>query len=306
MDLLKAQKLCRELMDLHGLTLATGWIFKWDNSKRRAGCCSYKRQSRFLGGGYPDGGTIQLSRIITPIHSDEKVRDTILHEIAHGLTKGHHHDYVWQRKAIEIGSNGKRCFDVCEELKEVQKEMSKYTGICPLCKHEWHQNRLPKRDQWCKCAGRKFKQEEKIQYRFSNSQYKKIELPKSIPTPRVPVAASRGYTQYATAAQIGLSVGTLFPRNLLTQTPDSYKSMLDKFEKEFLPLINNDTALFSKIVSKALASNSWRTMNREVRRLCNQYMSDTDKMSNKQFQDMFFYEGVMIGRTTWGKNAPWI
>ena len=82
--------------------------------------------------------------------------------------------------------------------------------------------------------------------------------------------------------------------------------MLDKFEREFLPLIDNDKALFNKIISKAIASNSWRTMNREVRRACNQYMGDTDKMTNKAFQEMFFYESVMIGRTGIGSKAGWI
>ncbi len=310
MELLKAQKLCRELMDLHGLTLKNKWTFKWSNSKNTAGRCTYKVNRSFfnLGGSiYPEGGVITLSKFITPIHSDEKVRDTILHEIAHGLTKGHHHDYVWQRKAIEIGSDGKRCFAICDDLHKAKKETSKYTGTCPLCKHEWHQSRLPKRDQWCKCAGRRFKQEEKIQY-IMNGAPAKAHAAIPVVTPRVPVAASRGFQQYASAAQNPtFATHTSFPNIMLNQAPDSYKSMLDKFEKEFMPHINDDRALFEKIVMKAkTTSNSWRTMNREVRKACNQYMGDTDRMTNKEFQETWFYEGVMVGRTTWGKSAPWI
>ncbi len=255
MELLKAQKLCRELMDLHGLTLKNKWTFKWSNSKKTAGTCSYKGISRLFGGAYPEGGVITLSKLITPIHSDEKVRDTILHEIAHGLTKGHNHDYVWQRKALEIGSDGKRCFASCPELKEMHKETSKYTGTCPLCQHKFYKSRLPKGDRWhTNCARKPYTQENKVQYALSDNRYKAIEIPKTAPTQRVPIAASRSFQRYVTAANTSTNA----------------------------------------------------TMNREVRRLCNQYMGDTDRMTNKEFQDTWFYEGVMIGRTTWGKNAPWI
>lgn len=314
--LLQAQALCLEMMNKHGLTAAAGWKFKWINSKNVAGKCStnggrkvigrtYGGKRIFMPTGITNGGTIMLSKFVTQHHDDAKVLDTILHEIAHGLTPGHGHDYVWKSKARSIGCNGERCYDVndSETLVEAKRAVSNIIGTCPLCKKEWHKARMPKRDLWCKCTQRRFKQEEKIVYVANSAKQTTVTKSTPIPTPRIPIAASRGFNQYATAAQSG----TCFPNNLLNQAPDSYKSMLDKFEREFMPLINNDVVVFKKIINKAQStSTSWRTMNREVRKACNQYMGDTDKMSNKAFQEMFFYESIMIGRTTWGKNAPWI
>lgn len=278
MDLQKAQDLCLQLMDKHGLTKEKGWSFKWINSKRAAGRCLSKRKM-----GIWIGGEIMLSTFVTQYHSEEKVLDTILHEIAHGLTPGHHHDYVWRMKAIEIGCNGQRCYDVSDsnELEEAHKATAKIIGTCPLCDRKWYQSRMPKRNQWCKCAGRRFRQEEKIVYVENTT----IKTTVSKPTPKV--KASGNVTPGA-------------------QRPDAYKGMLEKFEREFLPLINNNKSLFIQITHQAMQNNSWRTQNREVRKACNKYMFENGLMTNQRFQEMFFYEGPMNGRTTHGTKAPWI
>ena len=311
MELLKAQTLCLQLMDKHGLTKEAGWKFEWINSQRAAGKCrthggrkvigrTYGGKRVFAPTGTTNGGVIMLSKFITQHHDEAKVLDTILHEIAHGLTPGHGHDYVWRSKALSIGCNGERCFDVndSETLKEAKKAASKYTGKCPLCPNEWHTNRLPKRDQWCKCTKRRFKQEEKIVYTLNGTKSASIAKP----TPKVPIEVSRSFNQFIAQK----TTSEYYSRIILDKDFDSYHSMLCKFRKEFLPLIGNDVTLFMNITRTAETSNSWRTMNREVRKTCNQYMIDNNKMSNKQFQEMFFYESVMIGRITWGKNAPWI
>ncbi len=303
MDLKKAKELCLELMDKHGLTKEKNWRFGWINSQSTAGCCSYKinrgeYSPLFLHlPKYPEGGKIQLSKFITSIHTEEKVRDTILHEIAHGLTKGHDHDYVWQRKAIEIGCNGQRYYHECEELAEAKKAVAKYIGVCPLCKNEWTANRVPKRDQWCKCAGRRFKQDERIKWVVNSNRAVTKPEPKIESTPNVPI---HGSNQFAKKAN------TSFPETLLNQVPDSYKRMLDKFETEFLamPICSRD--IFEDIIRIAkTTSGSWRTMNREVRKACNIYVVKNCIMTNAEFQEKWFYEGVMVGRTTYGKNAPW-
>ena len=83
-----------DLMLKHGLKK---WRFQFDSSTRRAGCCNYSNKM------------ISLSFNLAQNGSDEDIRDTILHEIAHALVgKKHNHDTVWKEKAIEIGCSGKR------------------------------------------------------------------------------------------------------------------------------------------------------------------------------------------------------
>jgi len=82
------------LMNEHGLEK---WCFKFDHSTRRAGCCNYRDK------------LVSISFDLALNASDEAVRDTILHEIAHVLAgKKHNHDEVWNAKAREIGCSGER------------------------------------------------------------------------------------------------------------------------------------------------------------------------------------------------------
>ncbi len=83
------------LMHEHGLKK---WRFKFDHSTRRAGCCNYCDK------------TISISFNLACNASDEDIRDTILHEIAHALVgRKHNHDEAWKAKAKEIGCTGERC-----------------------------------------------------------------------------------------------------------------------------------------------------------------------------------------------------
>ncbi len=54
---------------------------------------------------------VELSTKLVEINDEDRVRLTILHEVAHALTEGHGHDSVWQAKLLEIGGDGKRCYD---------------------------------------------------------------------------------------------------------------------------------------------------------------------------------------------------
>jgi predicted SprT family Zn-dependent metalloprotease len=83
-----------DLMHKHGLKK---WRFQFDHSTRRAGCCNYRDRM------------ISISFELARNASDEEVRDTILHEIAHALAgKKHNHDATWKAKAQEIGCSGER------------------------------------------------------------------------------------------------------------------------------------------------------------------------------------------------------
>ncbi len=82
------------LMTDHGLKK---WRFQFDHSTRRAGCCNYRKK------------LISISFDLARNASDDDIRDTILHEIAHALVgRKYNHDAVWKARAKEIGCSGER------------------------------------------------------------------------------------------------------------------------------------------------------------------------------------------------------
>jgi predicted SprT family Zn-dependent metalloprotease len=120
---LETMKLANELMQLHKLE---DWKFVFDRSKLRFGQCRYQRKE------------IGISRPLSIANSYEDVKDVILHEIAHALTRGHHHDPIWKAKAVEIGANPNRFYDSTKV-----KAMPKYTLVCPTCGRTFNVNRKP-------------------------------------------------------------------------------------------------------------------------------------------------------------------
>lgn len=113
-------------MTEHGL-IQQGWTFKFDSAKRRFGVCKYRPK------------VIGLSSHLTELNDIERVRNTILHEIAHALVGASHgHDNVWRRKAIEIGCDGERCCDV----RAVVTPESRYIAICPTCNHTHKRHKM--------------------------------------------------------------------------------------------------------------------------------------------------------------------
>ena len=88
------QSLARSLLREHGLKR---WVFGFDHSTRRAGCCNYQAKR------------ISIALDLAANGSENDIRDTLLHEIAHALVgRRHHHDAVWNTKALEIGASGER------------------------------------------------------------------------------------------------------------------------------------------------------------------------------------------------------
>lgn len=91
-------RLARELMVKHQLSQ---WSFQFDNGTKRGGCCNYATQ------------LVSLSHEFAKRVSDDEIRDTLLHEIAHALVgKEHGHDEVWRAKALQIGCSARRCHDL--------------------------------------------------------------------------------------------------------------------------------------------------------------------------------------------------
>lgn len=126
-----AEILAGELLFLHGLE-KQGWIFTFDRAKKRFGRCNYTTK------------TISLSKYLTEINSEEKVTETIIHEIAHALA-GHSagHGKKWKETMTHLGQTPNRCYG-----NDVISPKLKYTGKCKnykICKTEIQRNTLPKR-----------------------------------------------------------------------------------------------------------------------------------------------------------------
>lgn len=140
MKLNEARDLANDLMIKHGIA-EQGWRFEFDNAKRRFGCCKYRSK------------TITLSVYLTELNDVRKVKDTILHEIAHALCPKQKHNEVWRRKALEIGCNGERCYN----SDEVVGVRGNYIAVCVGCQKEHSRFRMPKRISSCGyCSGGRY------------------------------------------------------------------------------------------------------------------------------------------------------
>ena len=135
MELSDARALALELMKKHGIER---WYFQFDNAKRRFGCCNYTVQ------------LISLSKQLVLLNTKEKVKDVILHEIAHALVgRGKGHNWVWREMALEIGCDGKRCYS-SEDTVIVK---GKVEATCPKCGYTYRRHRMPKTQRSCgKCS----------------------------------------------------------------------------------------------------------------------------------------------------------
>lgn len=124
-----AQHLALDLMIDHGL-VDLGWRFKFNNRKRAFGLCNYTYKS------------IELSLPLVTINDEDKVRTTILHEIAHAIA-GHQagHSYRWAAEARKLGIKPVRCFSEID----TNVPQGKYTLTCSNCGYKHPMHRRPTR-----------------------------------------------------------------------------------------------------------------------------------------------------------------
>jgi predicted SprT family Zn-dependent metalloprotease len=128
-------KIAYELMREHKLSV--DWEFRFNNTTSNIAQCNY------------DKAIIQFSNSYVSLLSQKEIINIILHEIAHALVgAGHNHDAVWQKKALEIGCDGKRLYN-----GEIVYP-SKYIAKCKYCDNVYYRMRLPKNNRTyscCKC-----------------------------------------------------------------------------------------------------------------------------------------------------------
>ena len=91
-------KIASKLIEDHGLTRGIyskwHWTFDWDSNTKRTGVCNHTER------------WIMATKKYVEKRGLDAFKNTILHEIAHALVgKGHKHDDIWKKKAIEIGCN---------------------------------------------------------------------------------------------------------------------------------------------------------------------------------------------------------
>lgn len=77
------------------------------------------------------------------------VIDTIIHEVAHALTKGHGHDNIWKQKCIELGCKPNRTKSID---KDIESKLSKFVGICPTCQNKIYSNSDKSKIVHVKCS----------------------------------------------------------------------------------------------------------------------------------------------------------
>lgn len=139
MQLTDAATLTRKMMNEHGLG---HWMFEWDKSVRRFGCCHRGEKK------------ITLSEYLVRLNTEERVLHTIVHEIAHALTPGDHHGPKWKAKCRELGIKDTRCYS----REDTNIVRGSWVGICRTCGYQAHKFKKPRGRVACKscCAGRGF------------------------------------------------------------------------------------------------------------------------------------------------------
>jgi predicted SprT family Zn-dependent metalloprotease len=100
------------LMDAHGLG---EWTFAFDSAVRRFGMCD--RTAR----------RITLSAPLVELNNEAEIRDTILHEIAHARSRGHH-GRSWRREAERLGCRIRACY-----TGDIVTPTPPFVGECPRC-----------------------------------------------------------------------------------------------------------------------------------------------------------------------------
>ncbi|WP_196717190.1 SprT-like domain-containing protein [Actinomyces trachealis] len=144
MQLPEVLSLANQLLAQHGLH---DWEVGLDRARRRAGQCDERNRR------------ITVSRHLMELYTEEEVRETILHEVAHALVGNQHaHDAVWAARARQIGATGARLVP-----RTAPRIKGRWVGRCPAG-HEVDRTRRPSTPLACARCSRRFKVENLISW----------------------------------------------------------------------------------------------------------------------------------------------
>ena len=157
MNITRAKQILRKELDKRGLYHVEAKM----NGRLTSAFGRYKYH------GLSNYKVVELSTKLVEINDEDRVRLTILHEVAHALTEGHGHDAVWKTKLLEIGGDGKRCYSR-EDTNTIERKRTLYQAYC-----QEHGNRgrtYRRKDKACgiccnKYNGGRYSERFKIQYR---------------------------------------------------------------------------------------------------------------------------------------------
>lgn len=88
-----------------------------------------KRVKKFRCAGryYYNKNEIKLQPTFVELNKIEVVTNVLLHEIAHALVPPRSgHNFIWKRKALSIGCNGRRCYG--KEVIRKAEELSRFSA----------------------------------------------------------------------------------------------------------------------------------------------------------------------------------
>lgn len=120
------------LMSEHGL-IEAGWTFGFNRRKTALGVCRFKPKR------------IELSRYFVLRNNSERIRKTILHEIAHAIAGPKAgHGPLWRAVARQIGADTERC-------SVADMPAGAWKATCDACGKDFSMHRKPKRNYLCKC-----------------------------------------------------------------------------------------------------------------------------------------------------------
>ncbi len=113
------------------------WEIKKDHAKTRLGQCNHTKKIVSISSYFMRGKSCNYN----------KVKNTLLHEIAHCLTPGQKHNLIWKKTAIKIGCDGKitSTMDIparnwlvfckkCNRKKEYYRKKNIANNYCKKCK----------------------------------------------------------------------------------------------------------------------------------------------------------------------------